>query len=97
MGTMAAVQPTIIKQLKMLLPTTLPIANPALPFNAETTLTVSYGADVPKATMVKPMTKGEILKRLATEAAPSVKALAPIRISANPKISHKKSIVYLEW
>ena len=58
-GTIAAVQPTIIKALNILLPTTLPIA---------------------------------ILKRLATEAAPSVKALAPTKISSKPPISNTISI-----
>ena len=60
MGTMAAVQPTIIRLLNTLLPTTLPMAMPALPFSAETMLTVNSGAEVPKATMVSPITKGEI-------------------------------------
>ena len=55
-GANSAVHPTIISVLKMLLPTTLPIAISALPFRAEETLTVSSGADVPKATMVSPMT-----------------------------------------
>ena len=55
-GAKSAVQPTIIKVLKMLLPTTFPMAMSALPFRAEDTLTVSSGADVPKATMVSPIT-----------------------------------------
>ena len=59
-GTIAAVQPTIISVLKILLPTTFPIAMSALPFSAETTLTVNSGADVPKATIVNPITKLEI-------------------------------------
>lgn len=49
-GAKSAVQPTIIKVLKMLLPTTFPMAMSVLPFRAEDTLTVSSGADVPKAT-----------------------------------------------
>ena len=59
-GTIAAVQPTIINVLKILLPTTFPIAMSALPFRAETILTVSSGADVPKATIVRPITKLEM-------------------------------------
>ena len=91
-GTIAAVQPTIIKALNILLPTTLPIAISELPFKADTTLTVNSGAEVPNATIVSPITKLEILKRLATEAAPSVKALTPTKISSKPPISNTISI-----
>ena len=80
MGATSAVQPTIIRVLKILLPTTFPIAMSALPFKAEEILTVSSGADVPNATMVSPMTIEGIRKRLAMEAAPSVKPFAPIRM-----------------
>ena len=84
---MAAVQPTIIKVLKMLLPITLPIAISALPFKDDTTLTVNSGADVPKATIVSPINKLDMRKRLAIEAEPSVRAFAPTRISTKPPIS----------
>ena len=83
-GTMAAVQPRINRTLKMFDPTTLPIARSGLPLKAESTLTVSSGAEVPKATIVRPITKFEMRNRLATAAAPSVRALAPTRISTNP-------------
>lgn len=49
-GAKRAVQPTIIRVLNVLLPTTLPMAMSALPFRAEDMLTVSSGAEVPKAT-----------------------------------------------
>ena len=68
-GAKRAVQPTIIRVLNVLLPTTLPMAMSALPFRAEDMLTVSSGAEVPKATMVSPMTMDGIWKRLATDAA----------------------------
>ena len=42
-GANSAVQPTITSVLKILLPTTLPIAMSALPFSAEDTLTVNSG------------------------------------------------------
>ena len=42
-GAKSAVQPTIISVLKILLPTTFPMAMSALPFRAEETLTVSSG------------------------------------------------------
>lgn len=51
-GANRAVHPTIINVLKILLPTTLPTAMSALPFRADDTLTVSSGAEVPKATIV---------------------------------------------
>ena len=84
-GANNAVQPTIINVLKMLLPTTLPMAISALPLRAEDTLTVSSGAEVPNATMVSPITMGGMRKRLATEAAPSVNPLAPRRMRINPR------------
>jgi hypothetical protein len=59
-GANRAVQPTIINVLKILLPTTLPIAMSALPLRAEETLTVSSGAEVPNATIVSPITIGGI-------------------------------------
>ena len=90
MGSTKAVQPIIIKALNILLPTTLPIAISALPFNAESTLITNSGAEVPKATMVSPITKSEIRKRLATAAEPSVKPFAPAKIRARPPI--KRSV-----
>ena len=84
MGLTRAVQPTIISMLKMLLPTTLPTAMSALPCRADRMLMTSSGADVPKATIVRPMTRFEIPYRLAMAAAPSVNALAPSRMSASP-------------
>ena len=91
-GAKSAVQPTIIKVLKMLLPTTLPMAMSALPFRAEDMLTVSSGADVPKATMVSPITMDGIWKRLAMDAAPSVSPLAPKRMRRSPPIRKRISM-----
>ena len=72
-----------------------PIAMSALPFKAEEMLTVSSGVEVPKATTVRPMTMGEIRNHIATEAAPSVKPLAPIRMRTSPPMRSKMSI-YVE-
>ena len=83
-GITTAVSPTIIKMLKILLPTTLPIANCALPFIDDTRLTISSGADVPNATIVRPMTRSEMPKRLATDDEPSVNPFAPSKIKAIP-------------
>jgi hypothetical protein len=63
-----------------------------LPFIADDTLTVSSGVEVPKATMVRPITMDGILNRLAMEAAPSVSPFAPSRIRSNPPISSSMSI-----
>ena len=93
-GKTKAVQPIIIRILKILLPTTLPIAISALPLMDDNKLMTNSGADVPKATMVKPITKSEIRNFFATAAEPSVNALAPIRISANPPIKQIKSNMY---
>ena len=92
MGRTRAVHPIIINTLKILLPTTLPIAISALPCSEESTLITSSGAEVPKATMVNPITRSEIRKRLATEAAPSVSPFAPIKIKANPPINKSRFI-----
>ena len=92
-GANSAVHPTIISVLNMLLPTTLPMAMSALPFRAEATLPVSSGADVPKATMVSPITMEGMRKRLATEAAPSVSPLAPSKMRINPPISNSIFII----
>ena len=96
-GAKSAVQPTIISVLNILLPTTFPIAMSALPFRADDTLTVSSGAEVPKATMVRPMTMDGMRKRLAMDAAPSVRPLAPKRMRRRPPIRKRISIKILIW
>ena len=48
--------------LKILLPTILPIAIPALPRFAAVTEVTSSGSDVPKATIVKPINRSLIPK-----------------------------------
>ena len=92
-GATMAVMPTIMRMLKMLLPTTLPIDNSALPSRAESTLTDNSGVEVPKATTVRPMTIDEIRKRLASDEAPSVRKSAPKRIRASPATSKSTFII----
>jgi hypothetical protein len=94
-GANKAVQPTIINVLNMLLPTTLPIDISALPFKAEETLTVSSGVEVPKATIVSPITIEGMLNRLAIDEAPSVNPLAPNKMSTSPPIRSSMFIVSL--
>ena len=55
-GIINAVVPITNKMLKMLLPTTLPIAMSAFPFLAAITEVNNSGNDVPRATIVSPMT-----------------------------------------
>lgn len=94
-GATTAVTPTIIKILKMLLPTTFPIESSALPLIADTILTVNSGAEVPKATIVRPITSDDMLNLLANAAAPSVKKLAPDRIKPKPTSKNKILIMNL--
>jgi hypothetical protein len=80
----AADRPRTNKILKVLLPTTLPIATSELPDNAPCTDTANSGALVPKATTVSPMTIGAIPNRVATEDAPFTNHSAPNVRHTNP-------------
>jgi len=59
-GLNTADNPSTRAMLQILLPTTFPTAIMLLPCIEEIRLTTSSGADVPKATTVKPMTIGVI-------------------------------------
>ena len=56
------------------------------PLNEATELTTNSGADVPKATIVNPMTKSETLFFFANDDAPSTSQFAPKIKLANPVI-----------
>lgn len=56
------------------------------PLNEATELTTSSGAEVPKATMVKPITKLEILFFFAKDEAPPTSQFAPKIKLVNPII-----------
>jgi hypothetical protein len=58
-GAIRALMPRMNSTLKMLLPTTLPMAMSVLPSSTAPTLTATSGALVPKATMVSPTTSGQ--------------------------------------
>ena len=76
-GATAAEQPTMSRVLKMLEPITLPTARSGVPFRADIRLTNSSGAEVPAATMVRPITiSGTRMSRASFEA-PSVIRSAP--------------------
>lgn len=72
-GVTTAASPRITKILKILLPTMLPKARSVWPLKADITLTASSGALVPKATTVRPTTKGEIPTAVASRAEPLTK------------------------
>ena len=63
--------------LKILLPITLPSARSACPASADTVLTAISGALVPKATTVRPITKGEMPNAAASFDAPRTSTSAP--------------------
>lgn len=88
-GRMKAQIPKIRKILAILLPTTLPIARSGEPLKAAERLTVSSGADVPKLTIVRPITSGGILSRVARELAPRTRPSAPATSIARPRINSK--------
>ena len=80
-GTMMALMPRMRPMLTILLPTMLPTARSPLPDHAEKIVTMNSGKEVPKATIVRPITKGDTLSHLAKSAAPSTKKSAPLTIS----------------
>ena len=65
-GVISADRPRMKSTLKMLLPTTLPMAMSVLPSSTAPTDTATSGALVPKATIVRPTTSGEMPKDSAS-------------------------------
>ena len=68
-------------------PTTLPTAISLAPWMAAVTLTASSGAEVPKATMVRPTSSGDTPRRRASADAPATNLSAPHTSSAKPTMS----------
>ena len=66
---MAAI-PTITRRLKILLPTTFPMAIPGEPPVEAIMFTASSGAEVPKDTTVKPIIRSDIFNFFAIDEAP---------------------------
>ena len=88
-GATIAVQPTMRSVLKILLPTTFPTAKSAVPLIAESKLTKNSGAEVPAATIVKPIIICGIPKREAMPTAPDVSLSAPQSTTPMPATSNK--------
>lgn len=90
-GLTNAVNPKISVILTILDPMTLPIAISAVAPGATVSdaikLTASSGRDVPKATNVKPITKGDTLNFLAMDEDDATKKSAPFTKKINPTIS----------
>jgi len=83
----AADKPRIARMLKVLLPTTLPMATSALPLSAPLTDTAISGALVPNATTVRPITMGATPSLAAIEEAPRTSHSAPKTRQTSPATS----------
>ena len=92
MGQMSALTPKMSRMFIVLLPMILPIAKPGLPLAHENTFTIISGKEVPKATMVKPIIKGDSLARIPTLVAPLTSQLAPKIKATKPTMSNIKGI-----
>jgi hypothetical protein len=84
MGFSTADNPSTRAMLQILLPTTFPTAIMLLPFIEDTRLTTSSGAEVPKATTVKPMTIGVIPRLRARLEEPLTSHSAPKYSNTKP-------------
>ena len=86
---MDAATPIINKVLIILLPSTLPIARSVLPSMEAKTLITSSGSDVPKATMVSPISNCGSPNFLPMDEAPSINHFAPKRSAKKPIMNRK--------
>ena len=92
-GNIVAEIPNMMSVLMILLPRILVRAISEEPSAAATIFTTSSGADVPNATIVRPMTRSEILSRLAKPDAPFMSQSAENVSRVKPKIKSKYSIL----
>ena len=93
-GAISALMPRMNSTLKMLLPTTLPMAMSVLPSSTAPTLTATSGALVPKATMVSPTTSGLMPNDRASLDAPRTSTLAPMTSRIRPP---RKMSMFMIW
>ena len=84
-GVISADTPRMNRTLKMLLPTTLPMAMSLLPWIAEPTETATSGALVQKATIVSPTTSGETPQDSASRLLPRTSSSAPMTRAPRPR------------
>lgn len=92
-GVIVADAPRTRNILKILLPTTLPIAMPGFPFRAAATEVASSGREVPQATMVSPMTASLTPNALAISDAPLTKRSPPNMSAARPAMINSDAFV----
>jgi len=83
-GLIKTAKPNIRRMFETLLPITLPNIMSVLPDKCELNEMASSGADVPKATIVSPITTVGIFKFFARDDAPSTKKSAHFINTANP-------------
>ena len=83
-GYMAAEIPSINKMLAILLPITLPMAISEFPLKLETRFTKSSGVEVPKETMVNPITRFDNPNFFPREVEPRTKKSAPLIKTTKP-------------
>ena len=88
-GEIRAVKPRTSKMFAILEPTILPMEIPAEPFKADFMLTTNSGADVPNATIVKPMMIVGMCNLLAIATAPFTIYSAPPINKIKPAIIKK--------
>ena len=93
-GEIKAIKPKINKILQKLLPKALPIIKSVESVWAENIVIINSGAEVPSATIVKPINISGIWNFVAKLLEPFTKYFAPITSNKKPKdiISRKKNI-----
>lgn len=87
-GLIKIASPRMTRILLMLLPITLPKSISAFPDRCELNEIASSGAEVPNATIVKPIIIVDILKFRAKETDPSTKRSAHLIRMMNPRITN---------
>jgi hypothetical protein len=89
--------PRIMNKLKLLLPIIFPKTMSENPFKEAKKLTINSGADVPKATIVNPITRSGTLFFFANEEAPDTSQFAPKIRHVNPKtINNEATIIFYQ-
>jgi len=86
--------PKMKRILKILDPITLPSAMSVFPFRALASDTTSSGAEVPKETMVSPITIGAMRSLVARLDDPSTRKFAPLIRIISPVQKRINSIIY---
>jgi hypothetical protein len=89
-GITKAKIPRIKKVLAILLPKIFPMAISALPLQLAKILIINSGTEVPKATMVSPITSEDTPNLRAKEEAPSTKKSAPFIRKIKPKTKNNQ-------